>query len=154
VESPKDDLRKRGRRDGAAVFARGEGLWWSEHGVYFTATNGGPTRNGQVWRLSPGKPDTLDLIVEADGESLENPDNLCVAPWGDLIACEDHVDLVQRTAQHLVGIHRDGRTYQFARNARDGTELAGACFAPDGRTLFVNLYAPGATLAISGPFPG
>ena len=32
------------------------------------------------------------------------------------------------------------------------TELAGACFSPDGETLFVNAYAPGRTLAITGPW--
>jgi secreted PhoX family phosphatase len=32
------------------------------------------------------------------------------------------------------------------------TELAGACFSPDGKTLFVNVYAPTKTLAITGPW--
>jgi secreted PhoX family phosphatase len=34
----------------------------------------------------------------------------------------------------------------------DATELAGPTFSADGRTLFVNLYDPGHTLAITGPF--
>jgi secreted PhoX family phosphatase len=32
------------------------------------------------------------------------------------------------------------------------TELAGACFSPDGRVLFVNAYSPGRTFAIEGPW--
>jgi secreted PhoX family phosphatase len=32
------------------------------------------------------------------------------------------------------------------------TEPAGACFSPDGRTLFVNLYSPTTTVAITGPW--
>ncbi len=43
-----------------------------------------------------------------------------------------------------------GGTYTFARNARDNSELAGACFAPNGRTMFVNIYDPGLTLAVWG----
>ena len=32
--------------------------------------------------------------------------------------------------------------------------FAGACFSPDGSTLFANLQSPGITVAISGPFLG
>ena len=32
------------------------------------------------------------------------------------------------------------------------TEWAGPAFSPDGRVLFVNLYTPGITLAITGPW--
>ena len=34
----------------------------------------------------------------------------------------------------------------------DDTEFAGACFSPDGRTLFVNSQNPGITFAIWGPW--
>ena len=40
-------------------------------------------------------------------------------------------------------------------NALNGQGIAGACFDPDGKTLFVNVYGddePGATLAIAGPW--
>ena len=34
-------------------------------------------------------------------------------------------------------------------------EWAGACFSPDGRWLFANVYEPGFTVAITGPWkPG
>ena len=32
------------------------------------------------------------------------------------------------------------------------SELAGVCFSPDGSTMFVNIYWPGVTLAITGPW--
>jgi len=53
----------------------------------------------------------------------------------------------------LVGVTPAGGLYRFADNPYDSSELAGACFAPDGRTLFVNLQSRGVTLAIYGPFP-
>nr|MBP9232599.1 DUF839 domain-containing protein [Phenylobacterium sp.] len=31
-------------------------------------------------------------------------------------------------------------------------ELAGICFSPDGTTMFINIYAPGVTLAVTGPW--
>jgi secreted PhoX family phosphatase len=47
----------------------------------------------------------------------------------------------------------DGQVYPFARNVRDTGEFAGACFAPDGTTLFCNLQRQGVTVAITGPWP-
>ena len=38
-------------------------------------------------------------------------------------------------------------------NRYNEKELAGVCFSPDGTTLFVNIYDPGITLAITGPWP-
>ncbi|HEY0891421.1 MAG TPA: alkaline phosphatase PhoX [Cellvibrio sp.] len=32
------------------------------------------------------------------------------------------------------------------------SEFCGACFSPDGTTLFVNIQQPGFTLAITGPW--
>ena len=89
------------------------------------------------------------LIAESAPDSiLHNADNLTMAPWGDLVVCED-------TSDHcgLVGIRPDGSLYTLADNAYSGSELSGACFSPDGNTLFVNIQYPGTTLAIRGPFP-
>jgi secreted PhoX family phosphatase len=71
-----------------------------------------------------------------------------MAPWGDLIVCED-------TSNHcgLVGISQDGSQYAIADNPYSTSELAGVCFSPDGKTLFVNIQYPGTTLAINGPWP-
>jgi secreted PhoX family phosphatase len=71
-----------------------------------------------------------------------------MAPWGDLIVCEDAL-----SHSGLVGIRPDGAQYPIADNTYSGSELAGVCFAPDGKTLFVNIQYPGMTVAISGPWP-
>jgi hypothetical protein len=44
-----------------------------------------------------------------------------------------------------------GKPLAPAGNTRN-TEWAGPVFSPDGRVLFVNLYNPGITLAITGPW--
>ena len=49
----------------------------------------------------------------------------------------------------------DGLIYTLARNADPGkSEFCGACFSPDGETLFVNIQKPGITLAITGNWRG
>ena len=160
VDSVENDLRLRGAAKGAATFARGEGLCAAGDRFVFTCTIGGPARLGQIFAYTPSPregregerdaPGQLMLIAEATEQSmLRNADNLTLAPWGDLIVCED-------TSDHcgLVGIRPDGSQYELADNACSNSELAGVCFAPDGQTLFVNIQYPGTTLAITGPFPG
>lgn len=159
IESPDDDLRLRGFEGGAARFARGEGMWYGEGAVYFACTNGGRAEKGQIWRYTPspeegtsgedGEPGMLDLFVEPNDPGLiDNADNLTVAPWGDVIVCEDGSG-----EQFLVGITPAGDMYKLARNAMENnSELAGATFSPDGSTLFVNIQHAGLTLAITGPW--
>jgi secreted PhoX family phosphatase len=159
VDSDENDLRRRGAELGAATFARGEGLCNADGDMVFTCTNGGPARLGQVFRYQPSpfeatakeleNPGQLTLIAEATSDSLlRHADNLTMAPWGDLVVCED-------TSNHcgLVGIRPDGSQYQLADNPYSNSELAGVCFSPDGKTMFVNIQYPGMTLAITGPFP-
>jgi secreted PhoX family phosphatase len=159
VDPVENDLRLRGAAAGAATFARGEGLCAAGDGFAFTCTIGGPRRLGQVFLYQPSpqegqpgeaeQPGQLTLIAEAGEDSLlRNADNLTMAPWGDLVVCED-------TASHcgLVGIRPDGTQYLLADNAHSNSELAGVCFAPDGKTLFVNIQYPGTTVAITGPWP-
>ena len=153
VEAPEDDLRLRGAAAGAAVFARGEGIWMGEGEMYFTATSGGAAGEGQIFRLAPRSngPDMVELFYESPAQSeFSYGDNLTIAPFGDLIVCEDqYSDTVDN---YLRGITPAGEAYAFGR-LRIQTEPAGACFSPDGRTLFVNAYAPTMTLAITGPWP-
>ncbi|MCR2832847.1 alkaline phosphatase PhoX [Parerythrobacter lacustris] len=154
VEAPEDDLRLRGAAMGAAVFARGEGIWMGEGEMFFTATSGGAVKQGQIFRLTVGTgdaPDMLDLFFEStSAEQFAYGDNLTIAPDGHLIVCEDqYSDTVNN---HLRGITPDGQAYPFAL-LRTQTEPAGACFSPDGKVLFVNAYSPTATLAITGPWP-
>jgi len=159
VDSAEDDLRTRGAADGAATFARGEGLCAAAGYFAFTCTIGGSSRYGQVFAYQPSryegtadetdKPGQLTLIAESDTESLlRNADNLIAAPWGGLIVCED-----TRGRCSLIGIANSGEQYTIADNAYSDSELAGVCFSPDGKTLFLNVQYPGTTLAITGPWP-
>lgn len=152
VEAPADDLRQRGAAAGAALFARGEGIWMGDGELYFTATSGGAAREGQIFRLTPSLhgTDALDLFYESGSdEEFSYGDNLTIAPDGHLIVCEDRSG--NEETNFLRGITPEGRAYAFAR-LRLQTEPAGACFSPDGRTLFVNAFSPTRTLAITGPW--
>jgi len=160
IEAPRDDLRHRGfSEQGAAVFARGEGIWFGEGELFFACTNGGAKQRGQIFRYRPSadegtaaeakRPGRLDLFIEPnDSNLLEAADNLTVAPWGDLVVCEDGPG-----DQFLRGVTPEGELYTIARNNVDNGELAGACFAPNAPVLFVNLQQTGHTLAIEGPWP-
>lgn len=160
VESPDDDLRQRGHTKGAALFARGEGIYFGENEMYFCCTSGGAKKLGQVMRYVPTPSDnkrssqyqkgTLTLFIESPDKATFNyGDNITIAPNGHLLVCEDqYSDVVNN---HLKGITPKGEIYDFAK-VRWQTEPAGACFSPDGSVLFVNLYSPTATLAITGPW--
>lgn len=153
VEAPKDDLRQRAAAKGAALVARGEGLHMGDNAVFACSTSGGAKQLGQIFKLTPGlagAPDTLELFFESESTDQFNyGDNLMVAPNGHLIVCEDqYTDVVDN---HIRGITPEGAAYTLARLTAQ-TELAGGCFSPDGTVLFVNVYSPTATLAITGPW--
>ncbi len=144
-------VRRQGQNKGAAIFSRGEGAWYGNGLIYFTCTNGGNAFQGQVFAYNP-KNETITLVVESPSSNILNaPDNICVAPFGDLFLCEDGSG-----TEYVVGVNKEGELYRFAANALpapyDGAEVAGACFSPDGRTMFVNIFSPGITCAIWGPW--
>ncbi|RJE72769.1 alkaline phosphatase PhoX [Reichenbachiella sp. MSK19-1] len=157
VESPADDLRHRGFEAGAAVFDRGEGMWYGNEEVYFACTNGGKNRSGQVFKYKPSpfegtdreaeQPGVLTLFAEPnDTEILKFCDNLTVSPWGDVILVEDVADA------YIRGIKPNGEIYNIGRNVGSKSELTGVCFSPSGKTLFVNVQEEGLTMAITGPW--
>jgi uncharacterized protein len=166
VDNPHTDLRLRGHAAGGAWFARGEGIHYDRSGLFFTCTSGGRRQLGQIMRYRPSRfegrpeekdhPGELELFVESgDRAVIEYGDNLTVAPWGDLIVCEDK----KIGINHLKGVTPEGRVYDIGRNAManpqgqpSNSELAGICVSPDATTLFVNIYWPGLTLAITGPW--
>ena len=162
TDNPNDDLRYRGHAAGAAWFARGEGIHFGEGELYFTCTSGGAAGIGQIMRYVPSpfegqpgereQPGRLQLFLESqDRKRMDYADNIVIAPWGHLIVCEDQYS--ERPVNHLKGVTPEGKVYTIGRNAfRDAAELAGACFSPDGSTLFLNIYWPGITLAITGPW--
>lgn len=157
VESPDDDLRWRGKEAGAAVFARGEGMWFGQNEVYFACTNGGRMCHGQIFRYTPSAyegqqeendhPGTLEIFIEPNNSAIvESCDNLTIGANGDLIICED------KKTPKIIGVTPKGKVFQVAKNIGFPSEFAGATFSPDGKTLFVNIQEAGLTLAINGPW--
>ena len=158
VEAPEDDLRVRGYLQGAVKFARGEGMWFGADGlVYWACTNGGKEQLGQLFKYQPSpfegtareseQPGQLTLLLEPnDARILKNCDNLTMAPWGDLIICEDHAE------PRIVGVTPEGKIYHLAENIGYASEFAGCTFSPGGKTLFVNIQHAGLTFAITGPW--
>lgn len=147
VLSPDDDLRYRGAKAGAAVFARGEGMWYSDDAVYFACTNGGPNYFGQIFRYRIGE-EKLELFAESEDKTvLHLCDNLTITPWGDALVCEDNGEV---NRLHL--IDQKGNIRVFGINRSSASELTGAVFSPSGKTLFVNVQENGETVAITGPW--
>ena len=148
----KASTRDQAHNSGAAFLSRGEGAWFAEGHVYICSTDGGPNRRGQLYRLdilSDGM-DRLTLVAQAESEdSFANPDNITVSPWGDVFLAEDGAP-----PNGVRVLKPDGSLHHFARNALNGgkSEIAGICFSPDGKWLFLNLQWEGLTLAITGPF--
>ena len=158
VDPKKDDLRIRGHENGGALFASGEGMDYLNGKIFFSCTNGGGIKAGQIWRYVPSpyegtekegeSPGQLELLVEVtDRAVLENPDQMIGTSWGDVFVCEDGFN-----EQYLVGVTPEGEIYRFARNAKDESEFTGVCFSPDGSTMFVNYQDAGLTFTVTGPW--
>jgi secreted PhoX family phosphatase len=182
---------RQGWEDGACMFNRLEGCWADGDSIYFVSTSGGDAKSGDVNRPDFTLPDgyregygqiweyrqrsrTLVLHYESPGgEVMDSPDNLTVTPRGGLVVCEDDASDADKdtdprapeiqNVNRLIGISPWGEAFTFGVNVFSGTELAGVCFSPDGRTMFVNLYGAsegpveehageGMTCAITGPW--
>ena len=93
-----------------------------------------------------------------------------MTPRGGLIACEDDASSDAdahplapgiEDVNRLIGLTREGEAFELAVNVLNGSELAGACFSPSGRTLFFNIFGratfeadaiEGMTCAVTGPW--
>jgi uncharacterized protein len=137
-------------RVGAVRFNRLEGAFFAGGAFWFADTAGGEERLGQIYRYTPPA-GALELFFDGnDSAKMKSPDNIVVTPFGDLWFAEDS----EERGNRVMGITPKGSVYEFARNRRDKAEFAGPTFSPDGQTFFVNLYTPGTTFAIWGPFDG
>lgn len=154
-------VREQALAAGATPIQKAEGVWRDLAGhIWFVASYAsGPdatdptevtarAHRGQIWRLDPyAQTITLVALIPV-GSPHDSPDNIVAGPHGFAIACTDGDD-----GQWLIGIKPDGDVFAFAENALNTKEFAGATFAPDGQTLYVNIQGPpGMTLAISGPW--
>jgi secreted PhoX family phosphatase len=171
---------------GGAKFNRLEGCWEDDSTIFFVSTSGGDVKNGdvnsaddyaegfgQVWAYRPGAGGgTLTLVYESPGGAeMDSPDNVTVTPRGGLILCEDDASSAYadthplapglEDVNRLIGLTQGGEAFEFAVNVLNGSELAGACFSPSGRTLFFNIYGrstvagpaiDGMTCAVTGPW--
>ena len=144
---------KQGLDRGAARFARLEGAFYGDGGIYVVSTNGGDETTGQVFHYRPVSADRgeLTLVFESPGpDVLDSPDNIVLSPRGGLVMCEDGSG-----EQYVRALDREGRIVNLARaplGPDGGTagEFAGSCFSPDGRVLFFNQQGgrrAGSTLA-------
>ncbi len=153
---------REGRAKGAAAFARLEGAFYADGGVYVVSTNGGEARAGQVFHYRPTSDEAgeLTLVFESPSSSvLDGPDNICLRPGGGLLLCED-----AGGDQYVRGLDRDGNVIDVVRAPdrflRQPGEFAGACFSPDGQVMFFNAQGsldssgsiPSATYALWGPW--
>ena len=128
-------------------------MWYDEGEIYFACTSGGDLMKGQVFRFTPD-PDNieggeLELFIEPnDVNIMKYCDNLTIAPWGDVMLCEDDIDA------YLRGVTPEGHIFTFAHSVKHQSELTGVCFSPSGKTMFVNIQHAGLTLAVTGPWKG
>jgi hypothetical protein len=151
---------KEGLTKGAATFARLEGIWADKKGrIYFDATSGGDAKAGQIWLYEPTQKDEgrLTLLFESPSRAiLDMPDNICLHPKNDLLfICEDsdYAELGGTPDNFVRILTKDGKIADFAKNITPNfsvSEFAGSVFSKDGKILFVNLWAVGATFAIWG----
>jgi len=155
-----------GMAAGATAFLSLEGCAYFEKSIYFTSKAGGHAGAGQIFRLDLAR-ETIELIFEADGRNgFSGPDNIIVSPNGSLMICEDRLGLFTR-GQYIAGLSGDGGLFAFCQTNPDlkatygghdlrktaaSSEWAGVCFSADGQWMFANLYSPGVTFAITGPW--
>jgi len=151
---------------GGSAFVALEGIIWDQDSLFFTSKRGGSAAAGYVFEYSP-RSERVRLIYESSGHRrFSGPDNLAVSPRGNLVVCEDRV--TRHTAgQSIAGISKDGELHKFCQidpelvaewngfelgaTARK-SEWAGVCFSADGNWMFANIYSPGITVAITGPW--
>ena len=144
LDAEEDELAvfRQGLARGAARFARLEGAFYGDDGIYVVSTNGGDALAGQVFHYRPLSDDEgeLRMVFESSSKAvLDSPDNIVVSPRGGLLMCEDGTD-----DQYVRGLDREGRIVDLVRApdppwAAQPGEFAGSCFSPDGRVLFFNV---------------
>lgn len=164
---------KQGWEAGCARMLRGEGIWYHNGKMYIVDTSAGS--EGCVWELTLATQRIKCIYVSQTQLAGNNVDNITVSPRGGILCCEDGGQSPDELGNglRLFGLSANGQPYMFAKNNINftadqyaaagknllggtgnqlGSEFAGACFDPTGRTLFVNNYTPGITFAITGPW--
>ena len=142
-----------GQALGGAIFSRLEGIYCRAGEIFFTSTNGGDIAQGQVFVYRP-KSEELELVYESTNKFVMNyPDAIETGPAGGHIICQDGKEVFP---QVLYFLSKQGKVTPIAQNNLGDpgryAEWAGCSMSPDGKWLFANIYTPGFTVAITGPF--
>ena len=161
-----DGVASQGLAAGASRFVALEGCCYADGLVYFTSKLGGRAMAGYVLAYDPAR-EKLWMVYESAGhDQFSGPDNIVVSPRGGLVVCEDRLT-VFKDAQMVGILTQAGEFLRFCEvnPALQGeygghdlattaltSEWAGATFSDDGDWLFLNLYGPGVTIAITGPW--
>ncbi|MCH8227012.1 MAG: DUF839 domain-containing protein [Proteobacteria bacterium] len=161
-----DGVVKQGLAAGGSGFISLEGCTCIDGQVYFTSKIGGEAKSGYVYQYDIDRK-MLWLIYESPGHRVfSGPDNIVMSPRGSLVLCEDRVN-ANTAAQIIAGLTTKGELFRFCQinptltGNHDGHDLAatvlhsewaGVTFSGDGQWLFVNIYNPGITVAITGPW--
>jgi uncharacterized protein len=153
AQQASDGCFQQGAQQGGAIFRRLEGIYIRNREMFFTATNGGDRGIGQVFVLDLDSL-TLGLVHEATEAAVFNwPDAIHAGPAGGHVVCQDGKEIFP---QVLYFLGPDGTVAPIARNNVGGkfatSEWAGCSMSPDGKWLFANVYSPGFSVAITGPF--
>jgi secreted PhoX family phosphatase len=141
------------RKRGTTAFQRGEGAWYADGIVYFTTT-----ADDRVWAYHV---DTAFLEVIYDATALgpnaplRDPDNITVAPSGDIYVAEDADDLQLVLLADKSGARVAAPFLQLFGHG--GSEIAGPAFSPDGSRLYFSSQRGrdgknGMTFEVTGPF--
>ena len=153
----KNTTKYQGSIQGASPFNGSEGIITDKKSVFFTCKDGGYKEHGQIFRYYPSKyegtakeveqPGILELFYESKNkDEYWGGDNIVIAPWGDLIICEDNGS----RGCKLLGINNHGSIYVIGQVEDSSSEIAGVCFSPDGKNMFLNIQDEGRTIAIFG----
>jgi secreted PhoX family phosphatase len=151
---------------GGSPFVALEGCIAQDAHIFFTSKAGGSAGAGCIFDYDP-KTETIRVVYDSPGhDTLSGPDNITVSPRGSLVICEDRTNL-QTEAQSLFSLTQEGVLFRFCQvnprlsgryagfqlsDSMLNTEWAGATFSADGQWLFCNLYQPGVSVAITGPW--
>ena len=161
-----DGVVSQGLAAGGSKFVGLEGCAFGERRVCFTSKLGGRAMGGYVYEYDPAR-EKIRVVFESSGhDQFSGPDNLVMSPRGSLVICEDRQSL-NKKGQCVAGLTREGEFFRFCQINPDlddeygghdlgstarVTEWAGATFSRDGSWMFLNLYTPGVTIAITGPW--
>jgi uncharacterized protein len=141
---------------GATQFTRLEGIYYHDGLIYFNSTDGGPAEAGQIFKYSPQREELEIIYCSPSVLTMDYPDQMCHGPQNGSFIAQDSKRVNEQVLWWLSpdakpnvlainNVELDGKTYRDA-------EWSGLCMSADKQWLFANIYTPGFTVAITGPW--